>query len=50
VTASGVSSRLKKISESELLPKVREAGWKIQVHGWRKNSKKKYVMRIVDIS
>ena len=50
VTASGVSSRLKKISESELLPKVREAGWKIQVHGWRKNSKNKYVMRIVDIS
>ena len=50
VTASGVSSRLKKIAESPLLPKVREAGWKIHVHGWRKNSKGKYVMRIVDVS
>jgi carbonic anhydrase len=50
VTASGVSSRLKKIAESPLLPKVRDAGWKIQVHGWRKNSKGKYVMRIVDVS
>ena len=29
-TASGVSDRIKKIMASELLPKVREAGWKIQ--------------------
>ena len=49
-TSSGVSTRLKKIAESPLLPKVREAGWKIHVHGHRKNSKGKYVMRIVDIS
>jgi hypothetical protein len=49
-TASGVSARLKKIAESPLLPKVREAGWKIHVHGWRKNAAGKYVMRIVDIS
>lgn len=49
-TASGVSARLKKISESPLLPKVREAGWKIHIHGWRKNAAGKYVMRIVDIS
>jgi hypothetical protein len=50
VTASGVSARLKKIADSPMLPKVREAGWKIHVHGWRKNSKGKYVMRIVDVS
>jgi hypothetical protein len=30
-TASGVSERIKKIMASEFLPKVREAGWKIQV-------------------
>jgi hypothetical protein len=50
VTASGVSSRVKKIEASPHLGRVREAGWKIHVHGHRKNSKGKYVMRIVDLS
>ena len=50
-TASGVSDRIKKIMASELLPKVREAGWKIQVWGSRKSTKTgKYVLRIEDIS
>jgi hypothetical protein len=50
VTASAVSTRIKKIEESETVAKVREAGIRIEVHGHRKNSKGKYVMRIVDIS
>lgn len=50
VTASAVSDRIKKIEASETLPKVREAGIRIEVHGWRKNSAGKYVMRIVDLS
>ena len=50
VTASGVSARVKKIEASPLLGRVREAGWKIAVHGWRKNAAGKYVMRIVDLS
>jgi hypothetical protein len=50
VTASGVSSRVKKIEASPHLSRVREAGWKIFVHGWRKNAAGKYVMRIVDLS
>ena len=50
VTSSGVSERIKKIEESETVAKVREAGIRIEVHGHRKNSKGKYVMRIVDIS
>ena len=50
VTASAVSERIKKIEASETLPKVREAGIRIEVHGWRKNSAGKYVMRIVDLS
>ena len=50
VTASGVSSRGKKIEASPHLGRVREAGWKIFVHGWRKNAAGKYVMRIVDLS
>ena len=44
-TASGVSARLKKINDSELLPKVREAGWTIQIWGWTKSAKTgKYVL------
>ena len=50
VTASGVSARIKKIMESEYLSRVRDAGWRIVVHGWRKNSKGKYVLRVEDIS
>ena len=50
VTASAVSDRIKKIEASETLPKVRDAGIRIEVHGWRKNSAGKYVMRIVDLS
>jgi len=29
---------------------VRKAGIRIEVHGWRKNSKGKYIHRIEDIS
>lgn len=50
VTASAVSERIKKIQESETVAAVRDAGIRIEVHGHRKNSKGKYVMRIVDIS
>jgi len=49
-TSTGVSSRIKKIMESDYLPKVRDAGWRIVVHGWRKNSKGRYVLRVEDIS
>ena len=50
-TAAGVSARLKKITESELLPKVREAGWTRQIWGWTKSAKTgKYVLRVIDIS
>jgi hypothetical protein len=50
VTASGVSARVKKITESATLPIVRKAGWRILVHGWRKNSAGRYVLREVDLS
>ena len=50
VTSTGVSSRIKKITDSETIGRVREAGIRIEVHGHRKNSKGKYVMRVVDIS
>jgi hypothetical protein len=50
VTAAGVSSRIKKIMESDTLPIVRKAGVRIEIHGWRKNVKGRYVMRIEDMS
>jgi len=50
VTSSGVAARIKKIQESDTIARVREAGIRVEVHGHRKNSKGKYVMRIVDLS
>jgi hypothetical protein len=50
VTASGVAARIKKIEESDTIGMVRDAGIRVEVHGWRKNSKGRYVMRIEDIS
>jgi preprotein translocase subunit YajC len=50
VTASGVAARIKKIQESDTIEMVRDAGIRVEVHGWRKNSKGRYVLRIEDIS
>lgn len=49
-TAQAVSTRAKKIAESECVNAVREAGWTIHVHGWRKNSKGEWILRQVDLS
>jgi hypothetical protein len=46
-----ISSRAKKIAESELVEHVRSAGWRILVHGWKKNAKtNRYELKEVDIS
>jgi hypothetical protein len=50
VTASAVADRIKKIQDSTTIALVRDAGIKIEVHGWRKNSKGRYVIRVEDIS
>ena len=48
---ANVPARARKIAESELLPAVREAGWKILIHGWRKNAKtNRYELRMQDVS
>lgn len=55
-TTSGVAARVKKITESEYLDAVRKAGWRIEVHGWRKAPKTKggkaqiWKQRVVDMS
>jgi carbonic anhydrase len=50
VTASAVAARIKKIQESDTISSVREAGIRVEVHGWRKLSDGKYHLRIEDIS
>jgi hypothetical protein len=48
---SHVSSRAKKISESPLVGAVRDAGWRIIIHGWRKNPKtNRYELKEIDVS
>ena len=50
VTASAIADRIHKIQESTTVALVRKAGIRIEVHGWRKNSKGRYVLRVEDIS
>jgi hypothetical protein len=50
VTSEGVANRVKKVTDSETIARVREAGVRVEVHGWRKNVKGRYVQRIVDLS
>jgi hypothetical protein len=49
-SASNMSERIKKIADHENVAAVRAAGWKIIVHGWRKNAAGRYVLREVDVS
>ena len=50
VTSSGVSSRIKKIQESDTILRVREAGIRVEVHGWTKRANGRYAIRVEDIS
>lgn len=50
-SASHVSDRIKKITDSEHIAAIRKAGWRVVVWGWRKNKKsRRYVLREVDVS
>lgn len=42
---SNVSARIKKFAESEHVPKLRDAGWKLEIHGWDGTK-----LRTVDVS
>ena len=46
---SNVSSRVKKIAESEHIAAIREAGWRVEVWGWHKVGRF-WTARIVDCS
>lgn len=48
---ANVSSRVKKITDSEHIGAIREAGIRVVVHGWRKNPKtNRWEVREVDLS
>ena len=49
-SGSNVSARAKKIAENEHVGTVRKAGVRVLIHGWRRNSKGRYVLREVDCS
>lgn len=46
---SNVSSRVRKIADSEHIAAIREAGWKVEVWGWHKVGSR-WQVRIVDCS
>ena len=46
---SNVASRVNKIADSEAIGDIRDAGWKVLVHGWRK-PKHRWEVREVDCS
>ena len=49
-SGANVASRIAKIEDSDALADLRDAGWQIVVHGWRKNAKGRWELREVDIS
>jgi hypothetical protein len=48
-TLSNLGSRLEKLANNEFVPKLREAGWKLVAHGWRK-LKSGWACKTVDVS
>lgn len=49
-TADNVSSRVRKIAAHSNIGAVREAGWSVHVHGWRKVRGRWVLAREVDVS
>ncbi|HTD91150.1 MAG TPA: hypothetical protein VK663_10840 [Burkholderiales bacterium] len=46
---SNLANRVTKIADSDATPKLRDAGWKILAHGWKKKGAR-WVLREVDCS
>lgn len=47
---SNMSSRARKIAEHENTPMVRKAGWRILIHGWAKDTKGRWAVKVQDVS
>ena len=48
-SGSNVSARVKKIRECEYFEKMKAANIQLLVHGWRKNSKNRWVLREIEV-
>jgi hypothetical protein len=44
-----VAARVRKIAESDALPALLHAHWRVVVHGWRKNSAGRWVLREIEL-
>jgi hypothetical protein len=42
---SNMSARVKKIQDSDAYPLLKEAGWNIIVHGWKKNKSNRWEVK-----
>lgn len=49
-SSSNVAARVRKLTESEALPILRQAGIRVLVHGWRKAANGRWTVREVDVS
>ena len=49
-SGSNVSKRVAKIADAEATPVLREAGWRLHVHGWSKRANGRWELRVVDVS
>ena len=47
---SNISARVKKISENEHVGNLRDANWKLLVHGWFKNKSNRWECKEIDVS
>lgn len=43
---SNISARVNKINDSPIYPRLKEAGWDIQVWGWKKNKSNRWEVKI----
>lgn len=49
-SASNVAARVKKLADLESVAAARKAGWRLEVHGWRRGKDGKWICRVVDLS
>ena len=49
-SGSNVAARVKKIADAEATPTIRAAGWRFEVHGWRKGANGRWQCRVEDVS
>lgn len=47
---SNMSARAKKIADSPNISAIREAGWSVAIHGWRKKPNGRWECKVSDVS